>query len=154
MTRNYITQTAISYRINGDNVKVVRFDLADDQNTYDSVKDEYAAKSDDGYAHVRQDNLYAASDIARYVDTNFFDVATMRFFNSRVLGSRVVGNAIYFVTSERMDYGTPRKYTVRVFRGGTFGYADGTGLGDFLTSQAANKFLANLSETVSLPDIR
>lgn len=148
MSKHYITQTTISYRINGDNVKVVRFDLADDQDTYDSVKAEYAAKSDDGYAHVRQDNLYAASDIARYVDTNFFDPATMRFFNSRVLGSRVVGNAIYFVTSER-QLSTARDYTVRVFRDGEFGYADGTVLGHFLTSKAANKFLANLSESVS-----
>lgn len=149
MTRNHLVQTTIRYTVNGDSATVVRYDLADDNDTYDSVREEYKALSDDGYAHIRQDSLYGPDDIAKYTQTHFFDVATMRFFNSRVLGSRVVGNAIYFVTSERMDYGTPRQYTVRVFRDGTFGYAEGTELGDFLTSQAANKFLANLSESVS-----
>lgn len=50
---------------------------------------------------------------------HFFEPASMRFFNSRVLGDTFPaadGSAVYFVTSERFDATTPRLYTVRVCR--------------------------------------
>lgn len=43
--------------------------------------------------------------------SHFFDSATLRYFSSRV-GSTLFGNR-FFVTSERPDSSTPRKYTVR-----------------------------------------
>lgn len=42
----------------------------------------------------------------------FFSPRTMRFFNRRVC-RRVLGGG-FFVTSERFDYGTPRRYSVRL----------------------------------------
>ncbi|MHB1643515.1 MAG: DUF7447 family protein [Acidithiobacillus sp.] len=41
---------------------------------------------------------------------HFFDASAMRFFNSRVC-RKVIGN--YFVTSERFDQNSPRRYTLR-----------------------------------------
>ncbi len=47
---------------------------------------------------------------------HFFDVDTMRFFNSRILPTVHQGRyGVYFVTSERFDENTPRRYTVRRF---------------------------------------
>jgi hypothetical protein len=42
----------------------------------------------------------------------FFEPATMRFFNSRICRSVLAGG--FFVTSERFDHNTPRRYTVRL----------------------------------------
>ena len=46
----------------------------------------------------------------------FFEPDTMRFFKSRV-GDTVFqgGGGIFFVTSEKFDYNSPRNYTVREF---------------------------------------
>ena len=41
---------------------------------------------------------------------HFFDTKTMHFFNFRVCRN-VIGN--YFVTSERFDHKSPRRYTLR-----------------------------------------
>lgn len=41
----------------------------------------------------------------------WFSPSTMRFFHSRV-GSELY-NGRYFISSEQMEYNTPRKYTVR-----------------------------------------
>ena len=51
--------------------------------------------------------------------SHFFEAGAMRFFNSRVLGDTFAaadGSAVYFVTSERFDSSTPRRYTVRICR--------------------------------------
>ena len=50
--------------------------------------------------------------------SHFFDKATMRFFNSRVLNATLTqmdatGDVFRFVTSEKMDYADKRTYTVR-----------------------------------------
>lgn len=44
---------------------------------------------------------------------HFFDRSSMRFFNCRI-ESGIIGGA-YFITSERFDDNTPRKFTVRSF---------------------------------------
>lgn len=49
-------------------------------------------------------------DDIRQRNQYFFEPATMRFFNCR-LSQAVYGT--YFVTSERFDANTPRRYTVR-----------------------------------------
>ena len=43
----------------------------------------------------------------------FFSPSTIRFFNSRVASP--LFNNKYFVTSEKFDAGSPRKYTIRKF---------------------------------------
>ena len=43
---------------------------------------------------------------------HFFEPATMRFFNSRVSARLIAGR--YFISSERFDETTPRRYTVRI----------------------------------------
>ena len=47
---------------------------------------------------------------------HFFSGSAMRFFKSRV-GDTVFqgGGGVFFVTSERFDYDSPRLYTVREF---------------------------------------
>ncbi len=47
---------------------------------------------------------------------HFFDADTLRFFSSRILPTVHQGRyGVYFVTSERFDEDTPRRYTVRRF---------------------------------------
>lgn len=43
---------------------------------------------------------------------HFFDADTLRFFSSRIGGQLFGGR--YFITSERYDQTTPRRYTVRL----------------------------------------
>lgn len=50
---------------------------------------------------------------------HFFDADTLRFFSSRIGASLRAGDALFFITSERDEYGaarygnSPRLYTVR-----------------------------------------
>lgn len=62
----------------------------------------------------------------RALGHHWFDPATLRFFNSRIIPPLEKGR--YFVTSERFDSSTPRRYTVRV------AYCDGRveTVGDFM----------------------
>ena len=60
-------------------------------------------------------NVIARADRA---GSHFFDADTMRFFNSRVLDATLTqigadGDHFRFVTSERYDWDSPRRYTVR-----------------------------------------
>jgi len=46
---------------------------------------------------------------------HFFDTGATRFFKSRYPQTGIVrDNKAYFVTSEQLDYNSPRLYTVRV----------------------------------------
>lgn len=62
---------------------------------------------------------YSIDDIKRINKDKgfyFFSPDTMRFFNSRVGDSVYQGiGGIFFVTSEKYDYKSDRKYTVREF---------------------------------------
>lgn len=47
---------------------------------------------------------------------HFFEAATMRFFNSRILQAVYQGEGgVFFVTSEKFDERSPRLYTVRKY---------------------------------------
>lgn len=78
----------------------------------------------------------------RVAGGHFFDAATMRFFNSRVLDGVYGGR--YFVTSER--YGSePRYYTVRVYDPET-GSVDTVGdFQAFATARQAIRFAKELA---------
>ena len=79
----------------------------------------------------QRDTIHTTDDIRAIADhagSHFFDVDTLRFFNSRILdGVRALdGNATepgrryLFVTSERDNYSNrPRQYTVRIATLGT-----------------------------------
>ena len=62
---------------------------------------------------------YSMEDIKRANENagrHFFEPDTMRFFKSRVGDTVFQGiGGIYFVTSEKFDYKSPRNYTVRQF---------------------------------------
>ena len=64
-------------------------------------------------------NYYRMEDIKRINKEKgyyFFEPDTMRFFKSRVGDLVFQGNGgVFFTTSERFDYDTPRYYTVREF---------------------------------------
>ena len=59
---------------------------------------------------------------AHALGSHFFDADTMRFFNSRILDTLYPLTTEsetafgFFVTSERYDENTPRKYTVRCYQ--------------------------------------
>ena len=64
-------------------------------------------------------NYYSMEDI-KIANENagqyFFSPSAMRFFKSRVGDTVFQGiGGIYFVTSEKFDYKSPRNYTVRQF---------------------------------------
>ena len=62
---------------------------------------------------------YSMEDIKRANENagrHFFEPDTMRFFKSRVGDTVFQGiGGIYFVTSEKFDWQSPRNYTVRQF---------------------------------------
>lgn len=64
------------------------------------------------------------SEIQRMSIGHFFDKSAMRFFNSRIAqygyrkitcndNETIYHNLVFFVTSERYDYKSPRLYTIR-----------------------------------------
>lgn len=73
------------------------------------------------YARTTVHNISDIKAIANGAGSHFFDAATMRFFQSRVLDGvyapdghdAVEGSRFFFVTSERYD-DNPRHYAVRV----------------------------------------
>lgn len=73
------------------------------------------------YARTTVHNISDIRAITTGAGSHFFDAATMRFFQSRVLEGvyapdghdAVEGNRFFFVTSERYD-DNPRHYAVRV----------------------------------------
>jgi hypothetical protein len=76
-------------------------------------------------------STYDTRDIKQKSRGHFFDSSAMRFFNSRLLSDVYPSkDRIFFVTSEKFDYKSPRLYTVRclVMRTGfveTFGEFQG-----------------------------
>ena len=64
-------------------------------------------------------NYYSMEDIKRATEDAgryFFSPGAMRFFKSRVGDTVFQGiGGIYFVTSEKFDWQSPRNYTVRQF---------------------------------------
>ena len=92
------------------------------------------------------ETIYSKSDPIRYNDRkgfHFFDESANRWFNSRT-GERVINasDGVYFVTSERFDDNTPRKYTARVMRaGGSIDKAFGSEFQAFGTSRQAWAFI-------------
>ena len=78
----------------------------------------------------------------RAAGQHFFDASTMRFFNSRVC-RKIIGN--YFVTSERFDASTPRRYTIR--RINDDGHVETVGeFQKFATSREAYRAIRALAE--------
>jgi hypothetical protein len=79
-------------------------------------------------------SLEDAKAIAKDQGSHFFDADTLRFFNSRVsemVYSTTDGKTMFFVTSERMDWTTPRLYTVRKATLGETGIFDISTVGEF-----------------------
>lgn len=91
-------------------------------------------------------SIEAIKQANKEVGQHFFDKSTMRFFDSRVC-RKVIGN--YFVTSERFDSTSPRRYTLRSVDDrnciGTIGEFQG-----FATSCAAYKEARRLWEAERL----
>lgn len=74
----------------------------------------------------------------------FFERESMRFWNSRI-GKvlRINENTYRMVTSERMDYESPRKYTVREFviNANSITRSDVSEFQEFYTSHEANSHI-------------
>lgn len=72
---------------------------------------------------------------------HFFDPDTMRFFNSRIMRTVYYAgpSSIVFVTSERFDWNTPRRYTVRVWDGKSVNIDDVGEFQAYDTSQKAHR---------------
>ena len=65
-------------------------------------------------------NIWSASDIISRHKGHFFDRATMKFFNSRVIQDVFCGvDNCYFVTNERYDSSNPRLFTLRKYNPST-----------------------------------
>lgn len=80
---------------------------------------------------------------ARQRGSHFFDEGAMRFFNSRVLPTVYGGR--YFITSERFDDSTPRRYTLRECLNGQI--LDASKFQEFATRREA---IAAIGKTVSV----
>lgn len=77
----------------------------------------------------------------------FFSDGAMRFFNSRVSDVVHTGpGGVYFVTSEKFDWKTPRRYTVRQFNPETAGVDDASEFQQFASSDAAHREAARLAK--------
>jgi len=62
------------------------------------------------------DTLISRTEHAGAGDVYYFSASTMRFFHGRVLPATLTeldADTFRFVTSERNDWGEPRKYSVR-----------------------------------------
>jgi hypothetical protein len=140
---------------NDARTKLVRWDIPRDAKLVAEVRDALEAEYKVDYVHVVQDTIYSTDDIKRYTDTNFFDPATMKWHNSRLGRERLIGEAIFFVTSDKDDYPygdpQPRKWTLRIwYRGEFHRFSE---LGEYSSSRAANKALdaipADLDELIA-----
>ena len=91
-------------------------------------------------------NTTQLKQLARDCGSYFFSPDTMRFFNSRV--SNNVWGGRYFITSERYDYNTPRRYTVREFT-----YSNGVlefdTVGEFQEFPTMSQALKRISELIN-----
>ena len=59
--------------------------------------------------------IYDIRDVKSKHRGHFFDKDAMRFFNSRLVDEVFPSlGKVYFVTSEKFDYNSPRKFSVRV----------------------------------------
>lgn len=63
-------------------------------------------------------HCYSLEDVAKAhseAGGHFFDAGAMRFFNSRICwaSATFTDAGVYFVTSERYNYSSPRLYSVR-----------------------------------------
>ena len=89
---------------------------------------------------------------------HFFSADTMRFFNSRIQSLPPYKGRV-FVTSERMNWNTPRYYTVRVIQpsgnietiGEFQGFATHQSAHRFAEKYAAQNFARVGNESVCLP---
>lgn len=93
----------------------------------------------------------SANEIERMAKGHFFDKQAMRFFNSRVAqyGYRKITctesetlyhNLIFFVTSEKFDYKSPRLYTIRRLNTQSGEIITVGEFQDFKTSATANRW--------------
>ena len=80
---------------------------------------------------------------ARQCGSHFFDEGAMRFFNSRVLPTVYGGR--FFITSERFDDSTPRRYTLRECLNGQI--LDASKFQEFATRREA---VSAIGKTVSV----
>ena len=60
-------------------------------------------------------NCYSIDDVKRLHTKYFFSKDSMRFFNSRLVNEVYPSNhgKVYFITSEKYDYKSPRLFTLR-----------------------------------------
>ena len=105
--------------------------------------------------------LWTMNQLERYNGNRnyyFFQPDTMRFFNSRIQSLPPYKGRV-FVTSERMNWNTPRYYTVRVIQpsgnietiGEFQGFATRQSAHRFAESYAAQNFARVGNESVRLP---
>ena len=68
---------------------------------------------------INDTEIRSVNDIVLRHKGNWFAKDTMRFFSSRlsqeIYHSTQKKDTVYFITSERQSWGTPRKYTIRVY---------------------------------------
>ena len=90
--------------------------------------------------------------------SHFFSPDTMRFFSSRIQTTPPYKGRV-FVTSERMNWNSPRLYTVRVVKpsgniqtiGGFGAFTSRQSAHRFAESYAAQNFARDRNESVCLP---
>jgi len=85
-----------------------------------------------------------------YPDGHYFDDDTMRFFGSRVGPARMVGDAYYFITSERNGGNNPRLYSLRFMPFDEKSVTDGVmveTIGDFQAYRTRGAALTALRNT-------
>ena len=73
--------------------------------------------------------------------SKFFSKEAMRFFNSRLSRETYGGNGEVFITSERFDETTPRRYTVRMIHTPTASIEAVSKFQEFATLDEAKKFV-------------
>lgn len=90
-------------------------------------------------------NFTSIFDVKRNHKGHWFSPDTMRFFQSRVSEQVYQGmNKVYFVSSERNGYHSPRRFTVRVFDCETKSI-DTVGEFNQLSRYQAHKMAANIA---------
>ena len=96
---------------------------------------------DDGIPH----NVDLLIKYAEACGSHFFDADTMRFFKSRILdGVTIHDGRAYFVTSERFDAGTPRRYSARYMVAGAHFFEVGE-FQEYATARQARQAIAEVT---------
>jgi hypothetical protein len=82
--------------------------------------------------------VYSINDIKRLSKGHFFDKSSMRFFNSRICGDVIpMKDQVLFITSEKFDYKSPRRYTIRNLNLASRAIDSVSGVGEFSSKQNA-----------------